>query len=172
MRILLAQFLFLTLISCQNKQEKLITSIENLQIDMEKEAFPSLNQMQQIISLFDEYIEAYPEDEKTYSYTELKAKYQAASQDYLSAVTTYEVLIQKYPDDSRTPEALFMQGFIYENNLKELEKAKKSYQIFLQKYPSHELVEDVKFSLENLSLSDEELLMKILNKENTENISE
>jgi hypothetical protein len=49
----LVQFLFLTLLSCQNKQEKLVESIESLQVDMEKELFPTQQQMQSIISLFD-----------------------------------------------------------------------------------------------------------------------
>ena len=65
---------------------------------------------------------------------------------------------QQYPLSKKAPVCLFFQGFIYETQLNDLPKAKELYSEFLQKFPDHQLTKDVKFSLDNLGKSPEELI--------------
>ena len=58
-----------------------------------------------------------------------------------------------------------MQGFIYENNLHSPEMARKLYEEFMKKYPNNELAKDVKFALDNLGKSDEEIMNAIMDKQ-------
>jgi len=55
-----------------------------------------------------------------------------------------------------------MQGFIAENYIGDKDAAAKRYEAFLAKYPDHELADDAKFSLDNLSLTDQEIFDKLL----------
>lgn len=73
----------------------------------------------------------------------------------------YDWIIEKYPDYEKTATSLFLKGFIIENNLGNEEKARQVYESFLERYPSHELADDVQFLLENLGKTDEEILQMI-----------
>jgi TolA-binding protein len=70
----------------------------------------------------------------------------------------YNRIIYQYPDYKKAPECLFLMGYIYENYLQELGKAKEIYEQFIAKYPTHEFADDAKVSIENLGKSPEELI--------------
>ncbi|MDZ7262494.1 MAG: tetratricopeptide repeat protein, partial [candidate division KSB1 bacterium] len=46
--------------------------------------------------------------------------------------------------------AQFMIGYLYANEIKDLDKARSAYQVFLEKYPENELVPSVKWELDHL----------------------
>jgi tetratricopeptide (TPR) repeat protein len=73
----------------------------------------------------------------------------------------YDWIIEKYPQYERAPTALFLKGFILENELRNLEKAREVYREFLEKYPAHDLADDVQFLYDNLGKSNEEILEMI-----------
>ena len=73
----------------------------------------------------------------------------------------YDKLIQKYPQSKRVPSALFVKGFILENEVKDINGARLAYQTFLAKFPDNLLAKDVKFLLENLGKTGEELMKSI-----------
>lgn len=54
--------------------------------------------------------------------------------NYQEAVVKYEQLVQLHPRSRYAPQAQFMIGFIYANELKDLEKAEKAYKAFLETY--------------------------------------
>lgn len=77
----------------------------------------------------------------------------------------YYQLSEKIPNHPKAPAALFMQGFIYENDLSELAKAKETYQLFLQRYPTDpDYADDAQNALKLLGKSPEELI-KMFEKE-------
>lgn len=82
------------------------------------------------------------------------------------ALGLYDWMIQKYPDYSKTPTALFIKAFMLENELNNLELAKAAYEEFLEKYPDNDFADDARFSLENLGRSPEEVL-KMIEQQNT-----
>ncbi len=53
---------------------------------------------------------------------------------------------------------MFLLGFSYENDLKQNDKAREVYELFLKNYKSHELADDVQFSLNNLGKSPEDII--------------
>ena len=148
--------------SCSDPKADLVKEIESLSLEMKAEEFPSMANMDKIVALYDEYINAYPDDEASLSYMELKAKYIAASGNYPEAIAAYDDILAQFPEGDRKADALFMQAFLYENNMADPGAAEAKYQKFIQLYPNHELADDAKFALENLSLSDEELFEKLM----------
>lgn len=145
-------------VACQDEKAQIQAAINEVSQAMQQEAFPSQANMEKVIELYDEYISKYPDAAESLSYMELKAKYLSANNQHEEAIKAYSDLITKYPDDPRAAEALFMQAFIFENYLSDKTKAQEKYNEFLTKYPEHELADDASFSIENMNLSDEQLL--------------
>lgn len=78
------------------------------------------------------------------------------------AVQLYSRISTKVPERGST--ALFMQGFIYENDLKNIEKAKAVYETFLKEYPDDpDYTDDVRMSLKLLGKSPEEIVKSFEN---------
>lgn len=69
---------------------------------------------------------------------------------YEEAINEYNLLIEKYSDSSYGPQAQFMIGFIYANELDDEQKAKEAYEKFLKVYPDHEMAKDARWELEHL----------------------
>ena len=62
----------------------------------------------------------------------------------------YKRLLKEYPESRHYANSLFMLGFLYANNIEDTDKAREYYNEFLQKFPQHELADDVEFELKNL----------------------
>lgn len=60
----------------------------------------------------------------------------------------------------RSAEAVFMQGFVAENELKDRDKALEYYEVFLEKYPEHPMAKDAQVLLANLKrgVTDQQLI--------------
>jgi tetratricopeptide (TPR) repeat protein len=75
------------------------------------------------------------------------------------AVQLYYNVGEKLPDHPKAPTALFMQAFIYETDLKDLEKAKATYELFLKRYPKDpDYADDAENALKLLGIPDEEIM--------------
>ena len=67
-------------------------------------------------------------------------------------------LQNNYPKYKKIPYCIFLQAFIYDSQLKNYDKAKEYYNLFITKYPNHELVKDAKASIKNLGKSLNEII--------------
>ncbi|MGA9293024.1 MAG: tetratricopeptide repeat protein [Ignavibacteriaceae bacterium] len=74
------------------------------------------------------------------------------------SVEIYRSVYDKYPESKKAPMALFMSGFILANELNNYGEASKAYNLFLKKFPNHELSTSAKEELKHLGLSPEEIL--------------
>ena len=93
------------------------------------------------------------------------------AEKYEEAIENFVSLIENYPKGANTPNTIFMIGFIYANHLKDFENAKKYYNLFLEKYPEHELVSSAKYELETLGkdINDLDIFKNIEEEEKNEN---
>ena len=77
--------------------------------------------------------------------------------DFHNAINSYSKVSENYVGTNYAVEAQFMVGYIYANILSDYEKAVETYLIFLEKFPDHELAPSVKFELDNLGKSINEI---------------
>jgi TolA-binding protein len=84
------------------------------------------------------------------------------SESFVKAAYTYEQIFNDYPKSPEAPKALFMKAFIEANDLKDLHKAKLSYEKFIRLFPNNELISSVEQELKNLGKSPEEILNQSL----------
>lgn len=106
-----------------------------------------------------EILQEYPAGQKAapalYSLAE---SYQNGKHDYRASVIYYRTFVAKYPDLKSTPLAIFVAGFIYNNNLQMTDSARLMYQDFLARFPGHELAASAKFELDNLGKTPDEII--------------
>ena len=87
---------------------------------------------------------------------------------YEPSVKNFKSLIEEYPEGKNAPNSMFMIGFINANHTNNYDKAEKYYNMFMEKYPEHELVSSAKYELENLGkdINDLPIFKNIENEEN------
>lgn len=74
------------------------------------------------------------------------------------AIFYYREVYMKYGKEPEAPNALFMIAFLQANELQELDSAKISYELFIEKFPYHELIASAKAEVQNLGVPPEEFL--------------
>lgn len=82
---------------------------------------------------------------------------------YPKALSIYDWIEDRYPNYEKAATTMFLKGFMLENELNDKESARKVYQEFVTKFPKSDLQDDVKFLLDNIDKSDEEI-MKLIEK--------
>lgn len=107
------------------------------------------------------YALVYPESERTPANLFKAAEVAKSLRTFPKSLSLYDWIIDKYPNYEKTPTSLFLKGFIIDNNLGDVEKAREVYNEFTNRYPDHELADDVEFLIENLGKTDEEILEMI-----------
>jgi len=110
------------------------------------------------LKAYAEFTEKFPEDTRSEEFLYKAAELANSMGKTAVALDYYHSFCEKYPKSKKAPYALFLQAFIYENQLKNLDKARELYSGFLTAYPDHELAKDARFSLNNLGKSEEELI--------------
>lgn len=110
-------------------------------------------------------IYAYSETVKSYPSTKLAPDYLfkageiASSLNYSDqAIAFFKEAYDKYPEFKKAPYCLFLQAFIYENQLHQFGEAATLYKEVIKQYPEERVAEDAKACLANLGKTDEELI--------------
>ncbi|MEE9439383.1 MAG: hypothetical protein V3V14_10315 [Saprospiraceae bacterium] len=116
---------------------------------------------QQYVDACEAYVMGNPTSEKAPEYLYRASEMARTLKTYPKALSIYDWIESKYPNYAKTPTVVFLKGFMLENEMNNKEMARVVYQDFLKKYSSSPLVDDVKFLLDNIDKSDEEI-MKII----------
>ncbi|MEP7171492.1 MAG: tetratricopeptide repeat protein, partial [Bacteroidota bacterium] len=153
-KIILVLFIASAFASCKSAKEKLADQIRQGEKEMLNDSSQAVNHKKamEMINLYKEYAEKFKDDT-------LAAEYLFRAGDVSNGIGQYRQAIDFYKQCSeinsysKQPVAFFLQGFIYETQLNDMQNAKRIYEEFLQKYPNHKLATDVNFSLANLGKS-------------------
>jgi len=105
------------------------------------------------------------DDEHAAEYVYWGAKAARAAQRANKAIKMYDIIINKYPSYEKAPEAMFLKGFIYDEDLNDKEKAKAAYEALIGKFPTHRLAKDAAVLMEQLYMTDDELIDFLKQKE-------
>ena len=91
------------------------------------------------IELYASYASQYSEREGAPRALRMQARLTQQHGSKESALGLYERLLADYPACDYAAEAQFMIGFIYEEHLRDLERARAAYQKVIDNYPSSDL---------------------------------
>jgi tetratricopeptide (TPR) repeat protein len=107
------------------------------------------------VRLFSVFFPEHPETSKHLMHAAEAAR---NIQDFKTGVDFYNLIVKVYPKSKESEQALFILGFSYDNDLRDVEKARVTYRKFLALYPNSDYAKDIEFSLENLGKTNTEII--------------
>lgn len=146
-------------VKSRNPQEmaKEIDTIEH-QLFNEKASTINTVKAKKLVEKYMLYANTFPEDslapEYLYKASDISMNLNQPGQ----TISIYNRLINKYAGYKNIPTCYFLKAFVYDDQLKDYTKAKKFYQLYLDKYPKGEFADDAHMALKYLGKSPEELI--------------
>jgi len=158
--LFLLPLVFIGLVSCgpsRNKDVARINTMENRlfslrAVSMDKESADSL------LALYSAFIKNFPADSLTQKYIFKAGSLYMNIGNGKSAIEMFDLYRNTYPNDVRSAICLFFTAYIYENLLKNLDKAQELYILFIEKYPRHDFAKDAQMSLNNLGKTPDQMV--------------
>ncbi len=145
--------------SCQSPRDESIANIENTEMEVFSEnGMIDRNRVDELIETYVGFADEFPEDTLAPDYLFKAGDISMNTNRSRQAIRFYDRIITEFPDYKKTPEAMFLKAYVYENNLGRLDKAKEIYETFLTLYPNNEFADDAEVSLRFLGKSPEELI--------------
>ena len=115
---------------------------------------------QELLTLYKGFSDANPLEKETAEYLFKGGNVARGLGEFETAIAIFQRIRKNYPEYDRVMESLFLTAFIYENNLNQQGVAKGIYEEVIEEFPETRFAEDAKASIENMSLSEEELIKK------------
>ncbi|HMG14752.1 MAG TPA: tetratricopeptide repeat protein [Saprospiraceae bacterium] len=117
-----------------------------------------------LVKMLDSYAKTNPKDSLAPAYLFEASQYSRNLGDLKSALNNMEKIKQDYPDFKRLADVIFYEGFMVENDMKDIHKAKEIYEDFLRRFPNHPYASNIKMNIQNLGKTPEEILKSLKNK--------
>ncbi len=113
------------------------------------------------IQAYTNYFNAFPKDSVCAEYLFKAAEIADNSGDYINAIKLYNSCYENFPKFPLHIEALYFQGLIYADKLKDYPKAKERFEKLIWAYPKSDLAEQSKATMLMMGKSDEELIKEL-----------
>ena len=161
--------LIIGITACKSPREKALNRIKEAEAKMRADGSMQINPAiaHELITGYMAFSEQFPKDSLAPEFLFKAAEVNNGIGKPDVAVDLYKKVYYDYPGYKKAIYCLFLEGFTYETRLNDLTAAANIYQDFLTKYPNHPLADDVKFSLDNIGKSDEELIQQFEANQNT-----
>ncbi len=116
---------------------------------------------ERFVQVAEAYSLVQPQAENVPAYLYDAAKVAGYLGNFSQAIDLYATVYQHYPEYEKAHQALFMLGFIYDSDLKDFDKARRYYELYIEKYPEGVFADQIDMLIKNLGKSDEELLEEL-----------
>ena len=156
----------LILSACDKSQSSLQRDISKLEKSVLVASTIDTVNCDSLISLYKNYCTLYKDDTICADYFFKAAELSAQLGKYQQAIELYGNT-QRFPVYRKVARALFMQGFISENNLHDKNAAREYYNRFIIKFPDHKMTPEVKMLIQSLNFSDEMLIQNLKRQNDT-----
>jgi outer membrane protein assembly factor BamD (BamD/ComL family) len=73
-----------------------------------------------------------------------------AAEDPQDRLRSFQEIVNKFPEDKYAPQALFMVGFVYAEELYDYVTADRTFNVLVERYPDSEYADMARWMLENM----------------------
>lgn len=157
----------LTVIACQSPKEK---ALENIQALESNDSVFSPEQIEKAKEAYIDFATKYPDDEMAPEFLFKAGQRCNVGAEHEKAIELFQQVIDKYPKHKIAEDALFLQAYVYENELKDYGKAKAAYTQFIELYPKSELAEDAGYSIKNMGKTPEQIFEEFENNDSLSSV--
>ncbi len=74
-----------------------------------------------------------------------------SSSDPQTRINAFQEIVTKFPDDKVAPQAMFMVGFVYAEEMNDRTMADKTFTGLIEKYPDSEMAKTARWMIDNLN---------------------
>ena len=154
------------LAACQtnsnSKHNQLLTEIQTLETTLLQNPDAQQNKevALQLVEKSELFAKNYPKDTLSMDILFKAGEVARGSGNPEKAIELWGAIWRKNKKHPKAPMALFLQGFVCDNELRDVERAAKFYHDFLELYPNHELAEQVGQLLTYVKMDPGELVKK------------
>ena len=170
--ILLFMFSFLAL-SCSPSREKRLESIQSLEGRMYGSEIFAFDKFKadSLIDAYTSFTDHFPKDSLAPVFLFKAANMAITEEDGNKAVALFDRIYQEYPDHPKSALAVFFKGYVYENLIRNLYKAKEIYLQFIEKYPESDFADDAQMALQNLGKTPEQMIKEFEERRKADSLS-
>ena len=153
-------FLFLLFAACSSPRDKALDQLKAEEQKLFSDSARAFDRMAAtaLMKQYMDFASTYPADSVSAGILFKAGELANGLGQSSEAIGIFRKIEQDYPTYSKVPVCIFLEGFICETQLHDMDGANYHYTRFLKQYPSHHLAKDVTFSLRNLGKSPEELI--------------
>lgn len=119
---------------------------------------PDTTKANELIKLYEQYASNYPDDSNSIKYLFRSAEICSNIGKAEESVIIIDKIIKTYPEDKLIPIVMHYKGFLYEERIKDLDKAKKSYEDLIKAFPNSDLAVSAQACIDNLGKTDLEII--------------
>lgn len=123
-----------------------------------------------LVNMYKEYIAKYPDDTLSPGFLFKAANVAMNNNEAQQAIGFFDQYITSYPTAPKAAMCLFFKGFIYENMLRDLDRAREIYLQFIEKYPKDEFVDDAHMALMNLGKTPEMMIREFEERQHADSL--
>lgn len=156
--------------SCGQNKESDLKKVTELEKKYGASVYSDQAKAKELLAAYDEFVSKYPKDTVSARFLFEAGRLSMNTAQGKNAINYFDKVITDFPDYKKTPDCMFLKAFVYDDQLKDLKNAKKAYQAFLTKYPTHEFADDAKASIDNLGKTPEQLIREFEAKNNVDSL--
>jgi len=161
-----------TITSCKPSRDKSLGQIRSLEqrlFSPEASGFDKVK-ADSLMTLYKEFIDRFPKDTLSPGFLFRSANIAMNSGNGIVAIEQFDRYLKEFPDGSKAPLCLFFKAFVYENLLKNMDKAKESYLLFIEQYPGNAFAKDAEMALQNLGKTPDQIVKEFEEKRKADSI--
>ncbi len=144
--------------SVKDNRQVLLDSITHYEKILHAELELDLKKAEKMQSLYLNFCNQYKQDSLTPEYLFRAAEIAMNSNKPIDATSYLYRIDKQYKDFNKLSTVIYLLGYINQNMLGDLKTAEIYYNRFIEEYPEHSRVEEVRETLKTLHLSDIELI--------------
>ncbi len=130
----------------------------------QQSAAPNHAKAENALALYEQFADSFPQDSLSPLFLFRGAQLAIAISRFQKAIKVLERICNAYPKNAKTPDAVFLIAFVYDEHIKYKAKAKEWYEKLIRNYPDHTFAKDAKAAIATLNMSDEEIIQMLKDK--------
>ncbi|HOI00534.1 MAG TPA: tetratricopeptide repeat protein [Bacteroidales bacterium] len=153
--------------SCNGSHERKLAEIDKMEKELWSDPAGLIDEVKadELLRAYLDYPGLFPEDTNAPRLLMKAGELMMSLKQPEQAAGIFKRLYEEYATHQLASDALFMEAFVSENDLRDLDRARELYNRFLQDNPAHPLAKDAAICLEHLGKTPEQILQDMQNRQ-------
>jgi tetratricopeptide (TPR) repeat protein len=171
--IVITLLILFVITSCSNNREKDLKAISDLEKILKEDSSGYLDKAKaaELVDAYIKFAKDCPDDTASAAYLFKAASLSMNIGKSKLSVDLFDQIMTDYPTCSRIPDCMFFKAFVYDNNLRDYQKAREGYEAYLKKYPAHSWAKDIPGLLKMLGKTSEQIGAELKEKQKNDSIA-